>query len=320
MDIIEQYGESQNNMVYMAKPVYGGWVTFTAHMALKYDYDLYKIGKRTEKNKRDYGYGVQYQNLCITDIVKLPNLFITAIDKHYYEYLEHFPEGTTIVIHDPTELKAKDSPILKYKDKLRFITIRETVQEFLRKGYGIQSTFKIHPFYGYERGDACEDIKCVSISRIDFDKNTDILLKANMKLPKELQIALFGAENRLYVHHKLQTLNIGEHWKGKFKKSYPLVHDGKDILRGAKYMIDMSTIKNDGGGTQYTFLEAIHNGCVLILNEDWVKRGRTFIDGKNCISVRGEDDIVKILTEDKDYSKIIIESQKLLKRHIDVLW
>ena len=82
----------------------------------------------------------------------------------------------------------------------------------------------------------------------------------------------------------------------------------------------MSTIKNDGGGTQYTFLEAIYNGCVLILNEDWVKRGRTFIDGKNCISVKGEDDIVKILTEDKDYSKIIIESQKLLKRHKDVLW
>jgi hypothetical protein len=36
--------------------------------------------------------------------------------------------------------------------------------------------------------------------------------------------------------------------------------------------------------------------------------------------VKDEDDIVKILREDKDYSKIIIESQKLLKRHIDVLW
>ena len=154
MDIIEQYGEAKKNMVYMAKPVYGGWVTFTAHMALKYDYEIYKISKRTEKNKRDYGYGVQYQNLCISDIVKLPNLFITAIDKHYYEYLEHFPEGTIIVIHDPTELKAKDSPILKYKEKLRFITIRETVQgQLLRKGHNIQSTFKLNPFYSYERGD-----------------------------------------------------------------------------------------------------------------------------------------------------------------------
>ncbi len=320
MDIIENYGEEKKNMIYMAKPVYGGWVTYTAHMALKYGYDLYKIGKRTEKNKREYGYGVQYQNMSIEEIVKLPNLFITAIDKHYYEYLEHFPEGTTIVIHDPTELKAKDNPILKYKDKLRFVTIRETVREFLRKGHGISSTFKIHPFYEYDRGDTISEIKCVSISRIDFDKNTDILLKANMKLPKEKQIAIFGAENRLYIHHKLKDLNIAEHWKGKFKKSYPLIHEGKDILKGSKYMIDMSTIKNDGGGSQYTFLEAIYNGCILILNEDWVKRGNVFIDGKNCISVKGEDDIVRILTEDKDYSGIIVESQKLLKKHIDVLW
>jgi len=320
MDIINNYGEDKVNMVYMAKPVYGGWVTFTAHMALKYGYDIHKIGKRSEKNKRDYGYGVQYQNLCIDEIVKLPNLFITAIDKHYYEYLEHFPDGTTIVIHDPTELKAKDNPILKYKDKLRFITIRETVCEFLRKQHDIKSTFKLHPFYEYERGNTPSDIKCVSISRIDFDKNTDILLKANMKLPEQTQIGIFGAENRLYVHHKLKELDIQKHWRGKFKKSYPLLHAEKDILGGAKYMIDMSTIKNDGGGTQYTFLEAIYNGCVLILNEDWVKKGNTFIDGKNCISVKDEGDIVRVLTEDKDYSHILVESQNLLKDHIDVLW
>ena len=242
MDIIKQYGEEKKNMVYMAKPVYGGWVTFTTHLALKYNYDLYKVSKRCEKNKRDYGYNVQYQNLSIDEIIKLPNLFITAIDKHYYEYLEHFPEGTTIVIHDPTELKAIDNPILKYKDKLRFVTIRETVKEFLHTKYGIVSTFKVHPFYEYEK----EQIpplmtRCVSTSRIDFDKNTDMLLRANMSLPKDKQITLFGAENRLYVHHKLKELNIDLHWKGKLKKTYPLEYDGKDILKGAKYMIDMST-------------------------------------------------------------------------------
>ena len=121
----------------MAKPVYGGWVTFTAHMNLKYDYHLYKIS-RSEKNHRNYGYDVKYKNLCIEDIIKLDNLLITAIDKHYYEYLKQY-EGTTIVIHDPTELKAKDNPILEYKDKLRFITIRETVQQFLKHTYNIDS-------------------------------------------------------------------------------------------------------------------------------------------------------------------------------------
>ena len=320
MDIINGYGEGKKNMIYMAKPVYGGWVTFTAHLALKYGYDLYKISKRGEKKKREFGYGVQYQNQCIQDIIQMPNLMVVAIDKHYYEYLELFPEGTTIVIHDPTELKAKDNPILKYKDKLRFITIRETVQEFLRKGHSIDSTFKIHPFYEYERGETASPLKSVSISRIDFDKNTDILLKANQKLPKEKQIALFGAENRLYVHHKLGDLNIREHWRGKFPKSYPLSYEGKDILKGAKYMIDMSTIKNDGGGSQYTFLEAIYNGCVLILNQDWIKKGNIFVHGKNCLGVANEDEIVQILSDEKDYSDIIVESQKLLQKHIKVMW
>ena len=39
------------NLVYMAKPIYGGWVTFTSHLALKCGADLYKIGKRTEPKK-----------------------------------------------------------------------------------------------------------------------------------------------------------------------------------------------------------------------------------------------------------------------------
>jgi hypothetical protein len=32
----------------------------------------------------------------------------------------------------------------------------------------------------------------------------------------------------------------------------------------------MSTISGDGGGTQYTFLEAIDAGTALMLNEGWV--------------------------------------------------
>ena len=51
------------NLVYMAKPIYGGWVTFTSHLCLKYNCELLKIGKRTEKKKRKYGYGVNYQNM-----------------------------------------------------------------------------------------------------------------------------------------------------------------------------------------------------------------------------------------------------------------
>ena len=141
------------NLIYMAKPIYGGWVTFTSHLSLKNNCELYKIGKRTEKRKRDYGYGVSYQNLGIDDILKLENIMITAIDKHYWQYLHLFPEGTKLVIHDPTELKGKDNPLLKMLSKFKIITIRKTVQDFFKKEFSIDTQFLIHPFYEYPKSD-----------------------------------------------------------------------------------------------------------------------------------------------------------------------
>ena len=38
--------------------------------------------------------------------LKLDNLLITAIDKHYWEYLHLFLKNTELIIHDPTDSKA----------------------------------------------------------------------------------------------------------------------------------------------------------------------------------------------------------------------
>ena len=106
-------GKNKLNLIYMAKPPYGGWVSFTAHLARKYNANLYKIGNKTEsKNNgeptlRDFGYGVKYQNISIDDASKLTNVLITAIDKNYYKYLDSFPNNTSLVIHDPTEIKER---------------------------------------------------------------------------------------------------------------------------------------------------------------------------------------------------------------------
>ena len=40
------------NLIYMAKPRFGGWVTFTAHLSKKYNYKLYKIHTKTEVKKK----------------------------------------------------------------------------------------------------------------------------------------------------------------------------------------------------------------------------------------------------------------------------
>ena len=332
MDIINSFEEEiqSKNIFYLAKPVYGGWVTFTAHLSKKNNYPIYKITKRTEKKKRDFGYECEYQNLNLADALKLDNPLITAIDKHYWQYIHLFPKDTEIVIHDPTECKiTKDkNPLVQSINErppilsnVRIITIRESVQEYLLKTFSFDSIFMRHPFYKYPKVD-CDGLgyRCVSIARIDFDKNTDILLKANQKIKdKKNHIYLFGAENRIYVHHKLKELNVVEYWKGKFPKKLSPTYENKRILKDAKFMIDMSTIKNDGVGTQYTFLEAIYEDCILILNKEWISKGSLFQSGVNCIGVSNEDELANIINNDidDDLSRLILKnSKKIVEDHL----
>jgi len=324
--------KSFDNLLYLAKPVYGGWVTFTAHLSHKYNLPIYKIGNRSETSKRDYGYECHYQNINIADVIKLKNILITAIDKHYYEYLHLFPENTKIIIHDPTECKPnkkKPNPLVQITEMnakpllnhFKVITIRESVQEYLMKKFSVKSLFMPHPFFSYELS-KCKGLgyECVSIARIDFDKNTDILLKCNQLLtdPKK-HIYLFGAENRLYVHHKLKDLNIQEYWKGKFPKNLSPTFNDCSILKDAKYMIDMSVIKGDGGGTQYTFLEAIYHDTVLILHLDWINAGTTFKSGINCIGVSTGEELAEFIEKGlpkKEYEKILMNSKNILEKHV----
>lgn len=332
MEIINSFEEKiqTKNLFYLAKPIYGGWVTFTAHFSKKNNYPIYKITKNTEKNKRCFGYDCEYQNIKLIDALKLDNILITAIDKHYWEYIHLFPSNTEIVIHDPTECKITKSgnplvqkigmlePVLP---NMKVITIRESVQEYLASNFKITSSFMKHPFYEYPKTTK-EGLghKCVSIARIDFDKNTDILLKANQLITeKKNHIYLFGAENRIYVHHKLKDLNVEEYWKGKFPKALSPTYYGKSILKDAKFMIDMSTIKNDGGGTQYTFLEAIYENCILVLNNEWISKGSLFQSGINCIGVSNEEELANIINNDidDDLTRLILKnSKKIVEDHL----
>ena len=88
-------------LLYLAKPTYGGWVSFTAHLSLKYNLPLYKIGKTTEKKLRPFGYGVEYRNInietlkeMIVDQSVIPT--ITAIDKNFYNVFR--PQNVSVLI------------------------------------------------------------------------------------------------------------------------------------------------------------------------------------------------------------------------------
>lgn len=306
-------------LYYLAKPAYGGWVSFTAHLALKHSLPVFKLGNRTEESKRPFGYGVDYQNTVAKDIDIRTPILITAIDKNYYEDLKNFPTGTFVVIHDPCEVTKKTSDLLLDQLKrFRIVTIRKSVQDYLQDTFHLKSLFLLHPFFPYEFTKTADPKKAVSISRIDFDKHTELLLEANQQLPKTKQIEIHGSLNRMYVYFKLKGLPFKESYKGQFPKSFEALND---ILKEAKYCTDMSVIKHDGGGTQYTFLEAIYQGCALVINRKWVEGFETpFVDGKNCFVVGSGEELAYLLKKDPSVTSVLKEAKKILAPHIAVDW
>lgn len=307
------------DLFYCAKPVYGGWVSFTAHLALKHDLPIYKIGNRTEEKNRPFGYGVEYRNISAADIKSFKNPLITAIDKNFYDNLKDFPDNTFVVIHDPSEVTKKTSPLLvEHLKRFRIIVIRKSVQTYLKNRFGFDSLFLIHPFYAYEFSKDSSPSKAVCISRIDFDKHIDIILEANKHLPAAQQITLHGAANNQYVFFKLTGLNFHKYYKGTFEKTFEALNA---ILKDAKWVVDMSVIKDDGGGSQYTFLEAIHQKCALVINSRWVEGYATpFKHGENCFVVANGDELADLIKSDPSVSKILKNATELLEPHLKVDW
>src|SRR5207253_2100963 len=83
------------------------------------------------------------------------------------------------------------------KKKWRIITIRKAVQHYLESKFGIQPLFLYHPFYPYPviKGDNTRS-STISISRIAFEKNIEIILRANKFLNDDHAVRIYGARRR----------------------------------------------------------------------------------------------------------------------------
>jgi hypothetical protein len=188
----------------------------------------------------------------------------------------------------------------------------------LKSTLGLNSIFLLHPFYPYAFTKDAHPHKAVSISRIDFDKHIDIPLDANKLLPAKQSILLYGAANLQYVFFKLDRDAFKKYYKGKFEKTFESLNE---ILKDAKFVVDMSVIKHDGGGTQYTFLEAIHQECALVMNQKWIQDYDTpFQEGKNCFVVNNGEELAALIKRNPSVKEITVAAKKILKPHIEVDW
>jgi glycosyltransferase involved in cell wall biosynthesis len=227
-----------------------------------------------------------------------------------------------MVIHDHRDVSNRVLPfIIDYK----LVTMRKIVQNFLKVKYELNSTFMYHPFYPYPVNSNKLRRKAVSISRISFEKNIDIILATNKMLDKDLSVMIYGCPSRIYVHKTLggAKAEFNKSYFGMFQKSFSAL---TDILSQAKFVVDLSVLKHDGGGTQYTFLEAIHNKCALILHRNWLENNDLnpsycdFREGYNCFAVDNAQELAELIRGDQDTTKIVENASKLLYRHINSPW
>jgi len=275
----------QIDLIYLSPNPYGGWVTYTSHLmktlrAVGITPKLFKIRDRTEKNERDFGYGEKYQNVSSTYVLMRTNpRLIVAAAKNFYNYtLDHWEHGAGLVVHDPTELKNLPADIAESE---RVIVVRQIGQTYLPK-----ATFIRHPYVRVATDDiGLRHKHAISVSRIDFDKHTEILLDANRLLPEEQRISIRGFENRIYTRFKIVPKY--PEWQQSIGHFPRAEGEAFKLLQQHAFHVDMSEIKGDGGGTQYTFLEAWDAGCVNIINEAWMQNVQRddMQPGFNCLSV-----------------------------------
>lgn len=134
---------------------------------------------------------------------------------------------------------------------------------------------------------------------------------------------MYGCPTPIYVYRYLggKKGDFNKFYYGKFERSFRSL---SQIIARAKFVVDLSVVKHDGGGTQYTFLEAIHNNCALILYRSWLEgianKYSDFKENYNCLAVENENELAELIRKDPDTANIINNAKKLMHRHTNINW
>ena len=284
------------DLFYNSPNTYGGWVTYTSHLidtlqAVGAEVSLFKIRPRSEKRTRNFGYDKRYRNISMEEALARSNVkLIVAGAKNFKKTTDTlYHDGNAfIVVHDPTELKNLPEPL----DMNRCVVIRQKGVETLPlANHSIllpyRPTFIRHPYV--RKGSSTVDRRylAISTSRIDFDKHTEILLDANRLLPEDKKIVIRGFENRLYTKFKIVP---------KYSEWIQSKAHAFNLMCNYKFNIDMTLIKGDGGGTQYTWLEAWDAGCIPIIHKEWLlDTPDDMREDYNCMVIETAEELAEVL-------------------------
>lgn len=321
-------------LVFMYRAFGGGTTTFTAHLAKAlalsgHSVDIIRVRQHSECRQVARGFagyeGMTYHNVGVDEALRLvkskPSLMTAPCNAKHLEFDPQvigklIKAGMRVVVHDPTEFEIYDALDGLSALKLRRpICIRLQMREHLPT-----SVYVPHP-YVREFSRDCRPPehnrtwRALCVSRVTFKKRIEVMAAANRLMSKKNMIHVCGGENRMYTHHKLF-------------KDFPEMRDQQQfgfpsgwgvsarLCARAKFAVDLSWFKDDGGGTQYTFMEAWDAGTINIISTDWLSYSGEMVANRNCLSTRAEPRALADVVECAAYDNKLVEAgYKALRIH-----
>ena len=321
-------------LVYANPWTYVGHASFTSHLyrglyRAGEDVTILKPAKNTETFDRDFGFGLRYWNTTVEDIKRAKGIkIITGISKPMKDAINDLlgQHRMTMVVHDWTEIASQGWDMGLVQRRMHFVIRKSMLDHFPDAHYIVQPYMR-----QFENDDVLTSEgrtkAALSISRIDFHKNIHLMLDANRKVRAQRdKIDIFGSENRMYTRFQIMP-KYPEWVQGgtRFPKEFG---NAAKLCRNYVFMCDMTVLPHDGGGTQYTFMEAMDAGTIPILHEKWTfrKKQDEIKPGKNCFMVADADELAfyikgavpkakKDIIDLTSLDRIRRNNVQLLKRH-----
>ena len=308
-------------LFFMPRSFGGGTTSYTAHLyegmrLAGYEPTVYRVKERGETDRpRPFAKydGVTYRNVdsktALAIVRRVPSLMTAPCNSRYLEFdptimSRMMRAGMRVTVHDPSEL-------VNYDERPEgAFCVRPAMKKLLKS-----AKFIPHPFvreYGDERHVSRDrEFYAVSVARVTFVKRTELILEANESLSRERRVVLRGFENRVYTRFKVMP-RFSRYRQGLTGFHHAWGSGSRECARG-HYAVDFSWFAEDGGGSQYTFMEAWDAGTANVVHEDWLRYRGEMVHDKNCVGVKGSAGLVELLKNGR------LPNPRMMERGYDAL-
>lgn len=302
-------------LVHMIPYRRGGSISYTTNLYkglvdTGHDPYVYRVGARDERRLRPLGDGVEYRIVTLETLCNIgcPIFICTYIpDDVVMGNMEALvKKGAVVSIHSMNDRK------YAYNYGKRPIVTRRTQLKMQSDAVYVPHPYKRR--YSTLTAPNRRKKTAVYVGRVSFCKGVEFIIETNRLLPKSKKIVIRGEENRGYSYQVLGRKY--PEWEVGMSERFE-TGEGPNICSKFLLMADFTQVVDDGGGTQYTTMEAWDAGTVPIIHKSWLKYRGIMRDGYNCIAVDTPQEAAYTIRHVRDFpfEDMVFNGLESLKKH-----